>query len=327
MALPYEPFYATARGKAYLGDSLDLTRSLADESISLIVTSPPFPLTFQKNKPYEAVGIERYVDWFLEFGNQFHRILKQDGSLVIDIGGGWNKGAPTRSLYQYHLLLGLCGKVGFHFAQDFYWYNPGALPAPAEWVNVRRIRVKAAVNLVWWLSKTPWPKANNRNVLKEYSPDMVRLLKRGYKAKDRPSGHTITHKFGKDRGGAIPPNLLEFGNNDSNGVYLKRCVEAGLPIHPARFPRALPDFFIRLCTEPNDLVLDPFAGSNITGEAAERLSRRWIAIEIIREYLEGSKFRFDDLFMQAHESRRGWPRSGHRRRRSPRLNVGARRRS
>jgi site-specific DNA-methyltransferase (cytosine-N4-specific) len=327
LAFLYQPFYATARGKAYLGDSLDVMRSFGDESVSLVVTSPPFPLTFQKKKPYEAVGIERYVDWFLEFGNQFRRVLKQDGSLVIDIGGVWNKGTPTRSLYQYHLLLGLCEKVGFHFAQDFYWYNPGALPAPAEWVNVRRIRVKAAVNLVWWLSKTPWPKANNRNVLKEYSPDMVRLLKRGYRVKNRPSGHSITHKFGNDRGGAIPPNLLEFGNNDSNGVYLKRCVEAGLPIHPARFPRALPDFFVRLCTEPNDLVLDPFAGSNVTGEAAERLSRRWIAIEVIREYLEGSKFRFDDLFMQTHENRRGWPRRDHRQRRSRGRKPGARRRS
>lgn len=303
MAFLYEPFYSTGSGKAYLGNSLDVMRSLADESVSLIVTSPPFPLTFQKKKPYEAVSVDRYIDWFLEFGNQFRRVLKQDGSLVIDIGGVWNKGTPTRSLYQYHLLLGLCEKVGFHFAQDFYWYNPGALPAPAEWVNVRRIRVKCAVNLVWWLSKTPWPKANNRHVLREYSPDMIRLLKRGYKAKNRPSGHAITAKFKRDHGGAIPPNLLEVGNNDSNGVYLRKCAELKLPVHPARFPRALPDFFIRLCTDPSDVVLDPFAGSNVTGEAAERLSRRWIAVELIPEYLEGSRFRFAELFVAREASR------------------------
>lgn len=298
------PFYATPGGQAFLGDALEVMRSLDDESVSLIVTSPPFPLTFQKKKPYEAVGIDRYVDWFLEFGNQFRRLLKGDGSLVVDIGGVWNKGMPTRSLYQYHLLIGLCEKVGFHFAQDFYWYNPGALPAPAEWVNVRRIRVKAAVNLVWWLSKSAWPKANNRNVLKAYSGDMIRLLKRGYRAKVRPSGHSITTKFGKDQGGAIPPNLLEFGNNDSNSNYLKSCAGAGLPVHPARFPRALPNFFIRLCTDPGDLVLDPFAGSNVTGESAERLGRSWIAIEVIREYLEGSRFRFRDF--QVRERRRGY---------------------
>lgn len=181
--------------------------------------------------------------------------------------------------------------MGFHFAQDFYWYNPGAIPAPAEWVNVRRIRVKAAVNLVWWLSKTPWPKADNRNVLRPYSEDMVRLVKRGVRETVRPSGHVITSKW-KDLGGAIPPNLLDFGNNDSNGYYLKACEEAGLPVHPARFPRQLPEFFIKLLTHEQDIVFDPFAGSNVTGEAAEQLARRWIAVELRRDYLDGSRFRF-----------------------------------
>jgi site-specific DNA-methyltransferase (cytosine-N4-specific) len=285
--------YRTDLGQAVPGDALEVMRSLPSDLASLIVTSPPFPLTFQKRKPYGAVPLDRYVDWFLEFGNEFRRLLKDDGSLVIDIGGVWNRGVPTKSLYQYHLLIGLCEKVGFHFAQDFYWYNPGALPAPAEWVNVRRLRVKSAVNHVWWLSKTPWPKANNRAVLRKYSPDMIRLLARGYRAKKRPSGHAITPKFLRDQGGAIPPNLLEFGNNDSNGAYIKRCLSARLPVHPARFPRALPDFFIRLCTTPGDLVMDPFAGSNVTGEAAQLLNRRWLAIEMVTDYLAGSRFRFD----------------------------------
>jgi site-specific DNA-methyltransferase (cytosine-N4-specific) len=288
-----QPFYKTKFGKAYLGDALGIMGQLPDASVNLIVTSPPFPLTFRKKKPYGAIPLERYVGWFLAYAEHFKRLLQDDGSLVIDIGGVWNKGLPTRSLYQYRLLLGLCEQLGFHFAQDFYWYNPGAIPAPAEWVNVRRIRVKSAVNLVWWLSKTAWPKGNNRNVLKEYSPDMVRLIQRGYRTKTRPSGYNITSKFQRDHGGAIPPNLLEMGNNDSNGSYLKRCEEAGLPVHPARFPRGLPAFFARLCTDPNDVILDPFAGSNVTGEAAERLGRRWIAIELTREYLEGSKFRFE----------------------------------
>ncbi len=287
-------FYETRLGKAYLGDALDVMSGLEDESVSLIVTSPPFPLTFQKKKPYGSVKVDQYVTWFLAFADQFKRLLKPDGSLVIDIGGVWNKGLPTRNLYQYHLLIGLCEKVGFHFAQDFYWYNPGALPAPAEWVNVRRIRVKSAVNMVWWLSKTPWPKADNRKVLKEYSDDMLRLLERGYRVKKRPSGHSITSKFKTNHGGAIPSNLIELGNNDSNGEYLRKCLEAGLPVHPARFPRGLPDLFIKLCTAADDLVMDPFAGSNVTGEAAERLSRRWIAIELVKDYLEGSKFRFEE---------------------------------
>ncbi|MGH8490432.1 MAG: DNA methyltransferase, partial [Gammaproteobacteria bacterium] len=203
---------------------------------------------FQKKKPYGTIKIAEFLEWFLGFAREFHRLLRDDGSLVIDIGGVWNKGTPTKSLYQHHLLIALCDQLGFHYAQDFYWYNPGALPAPAEWVNVRRIRVKSAVNLVWWLSKSPWPKANNRHVLRKYSGDMLRLLQRGYRTKERPSGHNITPKFNKNHGGAIPPNLLDFGNNDSNGEYLKRCLEAKLPVHPARFPRGLPEFFIKFCS-------------------------------------------------------------------------------
>ncbi len=294
-----KPYYETRLGRAYLADALDLLRELPGESVSLIVTSPPFPLTFQKRKPYGSVRIDDYIAWFLPIADGCKRVLKSDGSLVIDIGGVWNKGTPTRSLYQYHLLLALHDKVGFHLAQDFYWYNPAALPSPAEWVNVRRVRVKSAVNLVWWLGKTPWPKADNRKVLREYSQDMRRLLKRGYRAKVRPSGHAITAKFTKDHGGAIPPNLIELGNNDSNGEYLKRCQDAGLPVHPARFPVGLPEFFIKLCTDPGDLVLDIFAGSNVTGEAAERLDRQWIASELVEEYLEGSKARFPPLFLMS----------------------------
>jgi site-specific DNA-methyltransferase (cytosine-N4-specific) len=292
-----QPFYQTRYGRAYLGDAVEVLSRLPSESVNLVVTSPPFPLTFQKRKPYGSVGVTEYVSWFLPIADQCKRLLVEDGSIVIDIGGVWNRGVPTRSLYQYHLLIALCEKTGLHLAQDLYWYNPGALPAPAEWVNVRRVRVKSAVNLVWWLSKTPWPKADNRRVLKEYSDDMRRLLQRGYRAKARPSGHTITAKFTRDHGGAIPSNMIELGNNDSNGEYLKRCHQAGLPVHPARFPRGLPEFFVKLCTEVNDLILDPFAGSNLTGEAAERQGRRWIAVELVEEYLEGSKFRFPPLFV------------------------------
>lgn len=290
-----EAYYATTLGSAYLGDARDHLPSFGSESIDLIVTSPPFPLTFRKKRPYSSVGEDEFVDWLLPYAEECHRILKDQGSFVMDLGGVWNKGAPIRSLYQYKVVIALCEQTGFHFAQDFYWYNPGALPAPAEWVNVRRIRVKCAVNLVFWLSKTEWPKADNKQVLRPYSRDMLRLIDRGYRPKQRPSGHNITTKFRKNHGGAIPPNLLEFGNNDSNSSYLKECAAAGLPVHPARFPRALPEFFVKLCTDAGDTVVDPFAGSNVVGEAAERLGRRWLAIELAEEYLAGSRFRFPSL--------------------------------
>jgi len=183
--------------------------------------------------------------------------------------------------------------------EPFFHYNPARLPAPAEWVNVQRIRVKDSVNLVWWLAKTPHPKANNRNVLRPYTEAMKNLLVKGYKAKSRPSGHIITHKFQRDNSGAIPPNLLELGNNDSNSSYMKSCSEAGIKPHPARFPKKFAEFFINFLTEEGDLVLDPFAGSNTTGCVAEILNRKWLSFEINESYLKGSRYRFEeqpDLF-------------------------------
>lgn len=285
------PYYSTASGAAYLGDSLDLLPLLETESVDLIVTSPPFAL--KRKKEYGNVEPQDYVDWFIPFAKEFWRILRANGSFVLDIGGSWNPGIPTKTLYNFELLIRLCRDVGFHFAEDFYWLNPAKLPSPAEWVNVRRMRVKDAIDPVWWLSKTPFPKADNRKVLKPYSKSMEELLEKGYKPKLRPSGHDISANFGKNSGGAIPPNLLTIANTESNSYYLRACREAGLKPHPARYPAALPEFFIKFLTDKPDVVLDPFCGSNVTGECADRLGRRWLGFELSEEYLKGSRFRFD----------------------------------
>lgn len=290
--LTNKPFYKTDLGAAYLGDSLELMKKIPNDSIDLILTSPPFALTRQKE--YGNKQEKEYVDWFLKFSKQFHRILTNEGSLVIDLGGSYIPGYPVRSIYQYELLVRLCREQNFYLAQEFYHYNPSRLPTPAEWVTVRRIRVKDSVNVVWWLSKSQFPKASNRNVLKPYSKSMKSLMKNGYKAKLRPSGHDISDRFGKDNGGAIPPNLLELANTSSNGKYQRKCRESGIKPHPARFPVGFSDFFIKFLTEEDDVVLDPFAGSNTAGFSAEKLGRKWISIELSEKYLEGSIFRFSD---------------------------------
>jgi site-specific DNA-methyltransferase (cytosine-N4-specific) len=291
-----EPYYTTCLGSAHLGDSKEILATGAfDGIVDLIMTSPPFAL--RRKKEYGNVAADHYVAWFLDFARLFHRALKPTGSLVIDIGGSWNPGQPTRSLYQYELLVEMCRmpEAKFYLAQEFFAYNPARLPSPAEWVTVRRERVKDAVNCVWWLSKDPHPKADNRRVLREYSDSMEELLRRGYKPKLRPSGHDISSHFSKRNSGSIPPNLLQIPNTDSNGRYLRACRQAGLRPNPARFPPALPEFFIKFLTTPGDLVLDPFAGSNVTGQVSEALGRRWMAIELVEEYLKGSMFRFDGL--------------------------------
>lgn len=282
--------YTTKLGKAYIADSRGLMETLPDESVDLVMTSPPFALLRQKD--YGNVPDHEYIAWFTPFAKEIQRILKPTGSFVLDIGGTWNKGEPTRSVYHYDLAVQLV-RHGFFLAQEFFWFNPAKLPSPAEWVTVRRIRVKDAVNMVWWFSKTTKPKATNRKVLTPYSESMKALLKNGYNKGLRPSGHDISDNFSKDNGGAIPSNLLAIPNTESNTLYQRRCKECGIKAHPARYPAGLPDFFVKMLTDPGDLVLDPFGGSNMTGQVCEADGRRWISCDLDPEYVTASMFRFD----------------------------------
>lgn len=284
------PTYSTPRGVAYSADAIRILRVLPDKSVNLVLTSPPYALHFKKEYGNAAKG--DYVRWMMPFAREIRRILKDDGSFILNIGGSYNSGTPTRSLYHFKLLIALCEELGFHLAQECFWYNPAKLPAPAEWVNVRRARIKDSVEYVWWLAPTPWPTANNRAVLVPYSDDMVRLVERGYRSKKRPSGHNITDKFRKNNGGSIPANLIIRGNNESNSDYIRACANLGVKVHPARFPSALPEFFVKLLTSPGDLVVDPFAGSNMTGYVAETLKRRWISVDSEDAYVRASSVRF-----------------------------------
>lgn len=285
------PAFSSALGSAYCADAKDVLSSIQSESVSLIVTSPPYALHFKKK--YGNVNQDQYVDWLLGFIPEIRRVLRPEGSFVLNLGGSWRKGSPTRSLCHLEAPVRIVREGRFHLAQEFFWYNPAKLPSPAEWVTVRKIRVKDSVEYVWWFSREPFPKADNQRILQPYSPDMTRLLRRGYRPKVRPSGHNITAKF-TDKGGSIPGNLLSMGNNDANSHYFIRCKEEGIMPHPARFPPQLPAFFIRFLTNEDDLVVDPFAGSCTTGEVAENLGRRWICVDREREYLDGGKLRFEE---------------------------------
>lgn len=298
-----KPYYETDHGAAFVGDSLELLKKMPDDSVNLVVTSPPYALHFKKE--YGNASQAEYVDWLIPFAREIRRVLKDDGSFVLNVGGAWTKGKPTRSIYTYKLMIALVEEVGLNLCQEFYWYNPAKMPVPAEWVTVRRIRVKDSVEYVWWFGKTAFPKATNRTILRPYSKDMLRLKKKGLKKTKRPGGYAINEGFANtDAGGSIPPNvidedtptdMLQFGNNSANDPYTKRCKAAGIKIHPARFPTVLPELFIKFLTEEEDIVVDPFAGSNTTGMVAEKLDRRWLAFDMDENYLEASKFRFDQF--------------------------------
>lgn len=295
---PFEDLYQTSLGRAVVSRSEDYLPSVPDSSVDLVFTSPPFALL--REKAYGNLDQRAWVDWLVSFGPAVRRVLKDTGSFVLDLGGSYQRGVPVRSLCNYRVLLRLCDECGFFLAEEFFWHNPCKLPSPIEWVNKRKVRAKDSVNVLWWLSKTEHPKADVRKVLTPYSARMLRLLadpENDLQPKERPSGHDISREFATDNGGAIPSNLLRYPNTESNSLYLRLCKRFGLRPHPARFPEALPEFFLRFLTDPGDLVVDLFAGSNTTGFTAERLGRRWLALECEREYVVASMCRFLE----------GWP--------------------
>ncbi len=293
----FELLYTTDLGSLYIGDSQKISNSnlAADlkEQVNLIFTSPPFPLN--RRKAYGNKKGDEYVEWLSDYADIFRDLLCDDGSIVIELGNAWEKGIPAMSTLSMEALMKLKEKGDFFLCQEFIWYNPTRLPSPVQWVNIERIRVKDAFTRLWWLSSTPKPKADNKKVLQEYSDDMKRLLKtKKYNSGRRPSEHKIGEEsFLKDHGGSIPPNVLTIPNTSTDS-YLKYCKENEITSHPARMPPDLAEFFIRFLTDEDDLVLDPFAGSNITGWVAESLNRRWVSIELESKYGKASKARFQE---------------------------------
>lgn len=312
-----KPEYKTKKGKMFKGDFFDLYEKYLKRyyrnKFQLIITSPPFPLN--NKKKYGNLAGEDYLKWFESLAPIFSDLLKEDGSLVIELGNAWEKNRPIQSLLHLESLMRLVKykEANLRLVQEFIVYNPSRLPSPAQWVTVNRIRTVDSYTHIWWIAKSDFPKADNRKVLRPYSSSMKNLLKRKkYNAGKRPSEHNIGEKsFLKDNGGSIahnffelepldenrevrlPHNVLSFSNTSSNDPFLKKCRELGIAPHPARMNPGVTAFFIEFLTDENDLILDPFAGSNTTGYVAELLNRRWIACELIEEYVEQSKLRFE----------------------------------
>ena len=300
-------FYSTSLGHAYQGrceEVLAGLKSRYEKRVQLIFTSPPFALN--RKKKYGNLKGQQYVDWLASFADLFSQMLTEDGSIVLELGNGWDEGRPTMSTLPLEALLEFKRRGDFFLCQEFVCFNPARLPSPAQWVNVDRCRVKDAFTRIWWLSRSPRPKADNRKVLTEYSASMRKLLERGtYNAGHRPSEYNIGKKsFLTDNMGAIPPsvlappiaevvseimrepcNVFSLTNTHNHDAYQDYCRRKKLVLHPARMPAKLVEFFVNFLTDIRDLVVDPFAGSNTTGAVAESLGRRWISIEVNSEYL------------------------------------------
>jgi site-specific DNA-methyltransferase (cytosine-N4-specific) len=267
--------------------------------VQLIFTSPPFPLN--RKKKYGNLSGEAYLKWLSGFAELFKEFLKPNGSIVLELGNAWEQRNPTMSTLAIRALLGFLTEGKLKLCQQFVCYNSARLPTPVPWVNIERIRVKDAFTHLWWMAKTERPKADNRRVLIPYSSSMRRLLATGkYNSGRRPSGHHIGRvSFLKDNGGAIPSNVITTVNTVATDKYSEYCRNNDLSLHPARMPDQVAAFFIKFLTDPGDLVLDPFGGSNTTGAVAEELDRRWLSIESNMEYAKGSMGRFGENSIKA----------------------------
>lgn len=274
--------------------------------VNLIMTSPPFPLVHKKS--YGNERGEAYLRWIEGLAQPLSEMLADDGSIVIEIGNAWEPGLPVMSTLPLEALMAFKRAANLHLCQHLICHNPARLPSPAAWVNLKRARLKDSFTHVWWLAKAHFPKADNRKVLNPYSKDMKRLLKKqAYNSGARPSGHVISKTgFLKDHGGSIGPNvldltgeqypesLLKYTGTAWDSAYRDYCKKQNIPSHPARMQAALAAFFVEFLTDDDDLVFDPFGGSNTTGSVAQSLNRRWVSVEAEPAYVEGSKGRFLD---------------------------------
>ena len=310
--------YKTRYGKLLAGDSVEIAQSYLrryyKNKFQLIITSPPFPLNAKKK--YGNKKGDEYLDWFVSLAPLFSELLAEDGSLVIELGNAWESGRPVQSLLHLECLFGLVNNPDsdLRLIQEFIAYNPSKLPSPAQWVTVNRYRTVDSYTHVWWMAKSDFPKADNAKVLRPYSKKMENLIKsKKYNAGKRPSEHGISEKsFFKNNGGSISHNLFElepidesrdvrlphsvlsFSNTNSNDYFHRRCRQEKIALHPARMQPGLVSFFTQFLTDENDLILDPFSGSNTTGYVAETLRRKWVSIEIDEEYAYNSAIRFED---------------------------------
>ncbi|MGB4093056.1 MAG: site-specific DNA-methyltransferase [Ruminococcus flavefaciens] len=283
--------YSTEYGECLCGDCRDLIENLSDNSVDLMITSPPYPLLFQPDtKDYHSVSPDIYEEWLLDIIERFLPKLKPTGSLVIEFGTAYLKGEPAYNIYAFRMLVKLVDGLGLKLCQPFYWHNPSRIHMNIYIIR-RKIRAKDHVNNIWWLSKTANPKADTTQVLQKYSKAMKKLFKK----------KKLKNTTWKKNDGALPSNLLQFSNADNKNQYLQACRDLGFQHHTARFPQGLLDFFIKLLTDEGDLVVDIFGGSNTTGYVAEKLGRHWKAFEMSKEYVATSAFRFIDDVKDAQD--------------------------
>ena len=258
--------------KILLGDSREVLKEIGNDSIDLIVTSPPY--ADRRKSTYGGIDSEKYVEWFLPVSEQLLRILKPTGTFILNIKEKAENG--ERSTYVLDLILAL-KKQGWLWTEEFIWYKKNCYPG--KWPN--RFRDS-------WERALQFNKTRDFNMYQEavmipvgdWANGRLKNLSETDKIRDNSKSGS---GFGKNisnwlkRSMVYPSNVLQFATVCSNKN------------HSAAFPKELPEWFIKLFTQKNDFVLDPFLGSGTTSEVAQRMGRNSIGIDIMPEYVDMAK--------------------------------------
>ena len=272
------------------GECLAEMKRLPDNSVDFIFTSPPYA---DQVKDYGAIGSkikpDKFDNWFVPRAKEMYRILKPTGSFVLNINDKLD--GKYQSIFVFKLVVMLVEEVGFHLVRDYIWYNP-ATP-PNVFSRGTMGRTKKSHEYCLWFSKSEEWTFNMDAIRKPYSDKMLVLFQAAPKgdrsANSRPSRHSfdLSHPW-KDNGGADPGSVLSISNTSSNDTFHRLCKQFGIG-HPARFPEALVEFFIKAGTNEGDVVLDPFAGSGTTAIVSHRLGRSFIYMDINPDYYDMAK--------------------------------------
>ncbi len=273
--------------KYLCGDCLLLMKQLPTNSIDLVMTSPPYADQIKDyGEVVEKIKPNDYVDWFIPRAKEIFRVLKEDGSFVLNISDKLE--GRYQNIYVFKLLISLCEEVGFHLVRDYIWYNP-ATP-PNVFSRGTMGRTKKSHEYCFWLCKSSEWTFNMDPIRKPYSKGMMDIIegkeinRGGRDNNTRPSRHNfdLSHAW-NDKGGSDPGSVIVLSNTASNGIFQNLCKEMDIK-HPARFPEKLVEFFVLSGTNEGDLILDPFAGSGTTGVVAKKLGRKYICIDVNPDY-------------------------------------------
>lgn len=273
--------------KFLCGDCLDVLKEVPDNTINLIMTSPPYA---DQIKNYgdcvKKIKPEKYVDWFLPRAKEFYRVLSDKGSFVLNINDKTD--GRFQNIFVFKLVVSLCEEVGFHLVRDYIWYNPATPPNVFSKGNMGR--TKKSHEYCFWFSKTENWTFDMNPIRKPYSKSMMSLIKgkeveRGSRnTNTRPSRHNFDlSQPWENKGGSDPGSVITLSNTVSNGLFQSLCKRMEIK-HPARYPEKLAEFFILSGTLPGDTVLDPFAGSGTTGVVAKKTGRNYLCIDVNPEF-------------------------------------------